>query len=148
MIQQQAVCTRVVITFTNVPQVVEGMTKVAGLSVVKQYGRRLVLVLPPTRESLVDSEFEFLNTLGTVQGVENDTSVLISSSDQWNLYGAYGIHIPPPQPFDNTSSAIAILDSGFDGAVEGFDFVSDPTIAGDGDGRDANATDPGKTFQL
>ena len=152
MIQQQAHCTRVVITFTNVPRSLESMTGVEGLSIVKQYGRRLVLALPPTRESLIDSEFEFLNTLGTIQGVENDTSVLISSSDQWNLYGTYGIHIHPPQPFKNTSSAtailaitIAILDSGFDGAVEGFDFVSDPTLAGDSDGRDANATDPGKT---
>ena len=79
MVHQQAHCTRVVVTFTNVPHSLEGMTRVEGLSIVKQYGRRLVLALPPTRESLIDSEFEFLNTLGTIQGVENDTSVLIQS---------------------------------------------------------------------
>jgi serine protease len=49
-----------------------------------------------------------------------------------------------------TSVVVAVLDSGitmhpeFDGQlVDGYDFVSDPSKSGDGDGRDADPSDPG-----
>ena len=144
---------RVVVTFANAPSTLEGNTTVGGLSVVKQYGRRLVLLLPYTRDSLLDSELEVIGVLGAIERVENDTTVLVSSSasavseraGQWNLYAPYGIH--PPQTTPQTKYSIAILDSGFsgswNGSGEGWDFVSDLSISGDGDGRDPNATDPG-----
>lgn len=50
----------------------------------------------------------------------------------------------------NSSVVVAVLDSGitahqeFDGQlVDGYDFVSDATKSGDGDGRDVDPTDPG-----
>ena len=62
---------------------------------------------------------------------------------QWNLWGQWGIRLNATNKTGN--GTIAVLDSGFDEA-EGWDFVSDASISGDGDGRDPNATDPGNTL--
>ena len=62
---------------------------------------------------------------------------------QWNLWGQWGIGLGAINKTGN--GTIAVLDSGFDEA-EGWDFVSDASISGDGDGRDPNATDPGNTL--
>ena len=66
-------------------------------------------------------------------------SLSVISEEQWNLHGRYGVHIPP---FYNETAPVAVLDSGFESAV-GWDFISDASISGDGDGRDSNASDPG-----
>lgn len=68
---------------------------------------------------------------------------------QWNLSA-----IGAPEAWDITRGApsivIGIVDSGFAAhpdlagqTEEGYDFISDPTRAGDGDGRDADPTDAG-----
>jgi len=77
--------------------------------------------------------------------------------DQWNLQDVAGsgyFGIDAAHAWDITTGAadmvIAVVDSGIvphpdlDGRVlAGYDFVSDLTDANDGDGRDADATDPG-----
>ena len=68
---------------------------------------------------------------------------------QWNLP-----MVGAPSAWDMTtgdaSIVVGIVDSGIlphpdllDGLVEGYDFISDPVRAGDGDGRDPDPTDPG-----
>lgn len=82
--------------------------------------------------------------------VPNDT---FYASDQWNLYDSYGIHAPGAWDIERGSAGqvIAVLDTGIlahqdldpGRILPGYDFVSDPVSGGDGDGRDADATDPG-----
>ncbi|HHJ14128.1 MAG TPA: peptidase S8 [Gammaproteobacteria bacterium] len=82
--------------------------------------------------------------------VPNDTSY----SDQWYLYeDTAGIRAPAAWDVTTGSSAItiAVLDSGILGHVDldntrilpGYDFITDATRANDGDGRDADPSDPG-----
>ncbi len=69
---------------------------------------------------------------------------------QWNLAA-----IRAPQAWAVSRGApvtVAVVDTGYAPlaalgarAVNGYDFVSDPQAAGDGDGRDADARDPGTT---
>jgi serine protease len=74
-------------------------------------------------------------------------------ASQWNLNDAIG-GINAPQAWDlvtgDPGMPIAVLDTGLlphpdlAGRVAGgYDFVSDPVAANDGDGRDADAADPG-----
>jgi serine protease len=71
---------------------------------------------------------------------------------QWYLGADHGIAAARAWTATRGSSSVvvAVLDSGitaheeFDGQlVDGYDFVSDPTKSGDGDGRDVDPTDPG-----
>lgn len=73
-------------------------------------------------------------------------------SNQWQLYDTYGARLTSAWDVTTGSSAIviAIVDTGYlphaDLAgrfLAGYDFISDPFIANDGDGRDADARDPG-----
>ncbi len=71
-------------------------------------------------------------------------------AQQWNLQaihmeGAWAVTRGAPV-------TVAVLDTGYHATAElagrtfpGYDFVSDPTRSGDGDGRDANPADPGAT---
>jgi serine protease len=71
---------------------------------------------------------------------------------QWYLGSEHGIAATRAWTVTRGSSqvVVAVLDSGitshpeFDGQlVDGYDFVADTTKSGDGDGRDADPTDPG-----
>jgi len=74
-------------------------------------------------------------------------------TSQWHYFeSAGGIRLP--EAWDTTIGSsgitVGVIDSGLvehadvaGRAVPGYDFVSDPRIANDGDGRDANASDPG-----
>lgn len=78
-------------------------------------------------------------------------------SRQWYLFEPFGINMPdawdvaPPASRGSSSVVIAVLDSGtlthrdLDPArfLAGYDFISDPLTANDGDGRDGDASDPG-----
>ena len=80
-----------------------------------------------------------------------------SFAEQWNLQDAsnasYGIHLPGAWAVTTGTAqiVIAVLDTGVlfthpdlkNRSLPGYDFISDPTRANDGDGRDADATDPG-----
>ena len=71
---------------------------------------------------------------------------------QWNLSDTWGARLPAA--WDKTtglsSVVVAVLDSGTTPHAElsgrllpGYDFISDAFVANDGDGRDADASDPG-----
>jgi serine protease len=79
-------------------------------------------------------------------------------SNQWYLNDIHGINIEQAWPLSNGSGiTVAVVDGGItphpeldsqewqnqDGSVYGYDFVSDPVSANDGDGWDANPSDPG-----
>lgn len=77
--------------------------------------------------------------------------------DQWNMRGilAGGINAEPAWSLTIGSPkvVVAVVDSGvlphpeFSGRLlPGYDFVSDPSNANDGDGRDADASDPGNWY--
>lgn len=80
--------------------------------------------------------------------VPNDTSY----GSQWNLNSAYGIQAPAA--WDITTGSIgvvvAVLDTGITDHTElsnrmlqGYDFITEPLMAGDGDGSDADPHDQG-----
>jgi serine protease len=70
---------------------------------------------------------------------------------QWNLHATYGANVPPVWQYGAGSGVtIAIVDTGFTAhedlfgrTLPGHDFIGDGSVSYDGDGRDANATDPG-----
>lgn len=74
-------------------------------------------------------------------------------ASQWNLNDAIGgINAPAAWTLaiGDANAPIAILDTGTlphpdlaGRVIGGYDFVADPAFAGDGDGRDADPTDPG-----
>lgn len=71
---------------------------------------------------------------------------------QWDLHEKTG-GINAPNAWDVTrggGAVVAVLDTGYrphvdlvDNVLPGYDFISDPDAGNDGDGRDADATDPG-----
>lgn len=73
-------------------------------------------------------------------------------SSQWNLNGTYGMRLPVAWDSTTGSNAVvvAVIDTGITShselsgrTVPGYDFISDTFIANDGDGRDADPSDPG-----
>lgn len=74
------------------------------------------------------------------------------ASYQSDLFGTYGINAPAAWDHTTGSSGItvAVIDTGITGHTElasnvlpGYDFISDAETANDGDGRDADPSDPG-----
>ena len=72
--------------------------------------------------------------------------------NQWHYYeGPGGINLPPAwDQQTGLNTVVAVLDTGYtehsdlvSNILPGYDFVSDFFIANDGDGRDADARDPG-----
>ena len=81
--------------------------------------------------------------------VPNDTSY----GQQWNLWSTWGVRMEAAWNVSTGSAGIvvALIDTGIRPHAElsstrtlpGYDFVTDPFIANDGDGRDSDASDPG-----
>ncbi|MBN9429234.1 MAG: S8 family peptidase [Burkholderiales bacterium] len=108
-----------------------------------------------------ESVAEALRRLPGVELVELDLVVQTQATsydpyygDQWNMRGilAGGINVEPAWSLTTGSSrvVVAVVDSGVlpnpefsSRLLPGYDFVSDPLNSNDGDGRDADATDPG-----
>jgi serine protease len=106
-----------------------------------------------------DVEYAQPNYLFRITATPNDSGYL----KQWHYFdngsGAGqapgGINLPMTWDTNKGSSAVvvAVIDtgilpghediSGSPNLVSGYDMISDPSIANDGDGRDADATDPG-----
>jgi serine protease len=117
---------------------------------------RLPARLPLAQVQAITAE---LMTLPEVEYAEPDQVILpalvpndTQYSDQWDLSGVNGINMPAAWDITTGSSRIVIadIDTGITNhadlsgrTVPGFDFISDPASANDGDGRDANPGDPG-----
>jgi serine protease len=76
-------------------------------------------------------------------------------AQQWYLFSEFGINLPKAWTITRGSQAIvvAILDSGItkhpdldSQVIPGYDFVSSKTSSNDGDGWDADASDPGDYY--
>ena len=83
----------------------------------------------------------------------NDTNF----GSQWHLFEPYGINAPSAWDITTGSSdiKIAVIDTGITDHTDlagrwvgGYDFISDISIANDGDGRDNNPRDPGDWITL
>ena len=92
------------------------------------------------------------NSRGSVSSVPVTETLDPMTNLQWYLDGDYGINASKAWKITKGSPSIvvAVLDTGITAhpdldanVVTGYDFISDPTNARDGNGRDANPTDPG-----
>lgn len=96
-------------------------------------------------------EFIEADALMTVQLTPNDSRY----PEQWHYFEATG-GINAPTAWDRTSGSgvrVAVLDTGVTAHTElssnlvgGYDFISDPAAARDGDGRDSNPRDEGDWY--
>lgn len=77
----------------------------------------------------------------------NDTNY----NSQWGFHGTYGIKAPAAWDITKGAGAVvAVLDTGITShsdlsanVLPGYDFITNSTTAGDGNGRDSDASDPG-----
>jgi serine protease len=92
------------------------------------------------------------NSRGSVSSVPVTETLDPMTNLQWYLDGEYGIKASKAWKITKgiPSIVVAVLDTGITAhpdldanIVTGYDFISDPTNARDGNGRDANPTDPG-----
>lgn len=91
-----------------------------------------------------------------VQAAYTPNDLRFTISDQWNLMSSSYGGINASNAWDLSRGAgmvIAVLDTGIrfhpdlvDNIIPGYDFISDPTNANDGNGRDADYQDPGDGF--
>ena len=130
------------------------------LSVERQIGNVWVVTLSePVPEDLLDGMAERLQVDSAVQyadpvrrafptRIPNDPLY----SQQWALSGAAGVNAQAAWDLQigSASVIVAVVDTGITPhpdlagrILAGYDFISDPGIANDGDGRDADPSDPG-----
>ncbi|MEE1622513.1 S8 family serine peptidase [Zafaria sp. J156] len=107
---------------------------------------------------------EFMQELaasGLVESVEPDARMTISWTpndarygEQWGYHGANGLRMPAAWDVSRgAGSVVAVLDTGITSHADlnanvlpGYDFVSDPAAARDGNGRDNNPLDEGDWY--
>ena len=164
--------TRVVVTFRSaVYNTLEAAELVPDdITVVKQYGRRLVLHLGENGtidnalwiagiwggDSLVERvEPDWLVGVGddnNNNSMEEEEEVTQSSALPWHLDPSepFGLHLGPSLTKRNISSVVALLDSGLASVasglwtpVSGFCFISSPDYTNTNLGRNPDFTDPG-----
>ena len=79
----------------------------------------------------------------------------LTSNQLWGLNGTWGVNAPAAWDVTTGSRSVvvAVLDTGIvshsdlnANVLPGYDFISEPCGANDGDGRDADASDPGDWF--
>jgi serine protease len=131
------------------------------LSVERQIGNVWVLTLSePVPEDMLDDMAQRLQIDSAVQYADPVRRVFPTRvpndplySQQWALTDAAG-GVNAPAAWDlqigSASVAIAVIDTGITQhpdlagrILPGYDFISDPLIANDGNGRDADPSDPG-----
>ena len=156
MIHSQTTPLRVVVTFEDW-EAARVATSISRGTIVKQYGRRLVIDLG-RNVSFSDDARWIKGELNKVLDVELDSLITPTEEErviEWNLLDAepYGIYAESAWGLTNSTPqvVVAVLDTGMPSAAgnvfhnmqAGYDFISDPYISLDGDGRDSNASDPG-----
>ena len=156
--------TRLVLTFANASDALS-VSSLPNITIVKQYGRRIVVDLGrgveleediAIMQSMIDArvlvEVDHLvhTSMISVGGSADNASSLF-----WNLQDSepYSIHVESMWRKTNSTpdTVVAVLDSGLASSAfsafmhlgQGYDFISDPDLALDADGRDSNFTDPG-----
>jgi serine protease len=117
----------------------------------------LVIEGPPRSEDEVRAIAERIAQDPDVEYAEPDAIMRIQQvdprlSEQWH-YNQAGVGINLAQAWQNANGSgviVAVIDTGFRPHADlaahvlpGFDFIADVPTANDGDGRDADATDPG-----
>jgi serine protease len=100
-------------------------------------------------------EFADADQVLSADFVPNDP--LYSSQPQWHYFEpAAGINLEKAlEKAQGRNTVVAVLDTGFRphadlaaNLVQGYDFIIDTDISNDGDGRDADASDPGDWYKL
>jgi serine protease len=95
------------------------------------------------------------NTRGSTSAVTEFKPADEYYSSQWHLFAEYGINLPTAWKYTRGSKSVvvAVLDSGIAShpdldsqLVSGYDFVSNKTRSNDGDGWDADPSDPGDFY--
>jgi serine protease len=95
------------------------------------------------------------NTRGSVSAVTEFKPADEFYSSQWHLFSAYGINLPKAWNYTRgtKSVVVAVIDSGItkhpdldSQVVPGYDFVSNKNRSNDGDGWDADPSDPGDYY--
>jgi hypothetical protein len=128
----------------------------------KWYGRRVVLRFDDKSNAqlFMDSTDEIMLEMGNVDAVEEDLAMLGKQIGHKNYTLSWAMDAGEPYGMSmwmnglwngGTGVVVASLDSGLSPSVldsfqhlqGGYDFVSDPTMSLDGDGRDADWADPG-----
>ena len=160
--------TRAVVTFSTVILRKTAVVAPPNISVIKSYGRRLVVEVPPNSTTAdllglrlyfnadgIESDHFISSNALEVSGADQPAADAAAQQGQWPLLEnePYSIHVQ--SIWDLTQGThlgvVAVLDSGlpfvslplFQNITSGYDFISDPTYSLDGDGRDANWEDPG-----
>ena len=156
--------TRLVLTFANASDALS-VSSLPNITIVKQYGRRIVVDLGrgvqleediAIMQSMIDAQVLVeVDHLVQTSMISVGGSVNNASSLFWNLQNLEPYSIRVAWVWRKTNSTpdtvVAVLDSGLAGPAfgafmhlgQGYDFISDPDLALDADGRDSNFTDPG-----
>jgi serine protease len=151
---------------------IDALSQAAGvtLSYVREMsGEAIVIKLPDFKNAQeVRTIAERLSALPEVEFAEPDLILQPHFTpddprypEQWHYFtpiaGNYGINLPPAWDITTGTSnvVVAVIDTGvrphvdLDGRiVGGYDFISNVAIANDGNGRDADASDPGNWITL
>ena len=145
---------RVVVTFGSTSDRINAVPPSAPGVVLKSFGRRHVLQLENTSfleaQSLLPLVYLPFHLVSVEEDLFMQASIGIVPANgstgqvalQWNLFGEWGLSLyPEGVRMASPSAVLAILDSGFAPYAGGYDFISDAESAGDGDGRDPDASD-------
>lgn len=136
------------------------LSKADGLELIEEHHLLLLPRAMTPREAQIiadkiakhpDVKYASPSLTGYEMRIPNDA---LYQSLQWNFQqSAGGVNLPPAWDTDigGINIVVAVLDGGIlpnhadiiGRTVPGYDFVSDPVIANDGSGRDADPTDPG-----
>lgn len=140
------------------------------LTYVRELADNAIVVQLPEWQDLatVETVAQHLLSLPEVEYAEPDLVMQIMRTpndpaykDQWHYFAAgagnYGINLPAAWDITTGSAnvVVAVIDTGVRNHVDlagrllpGYDFISDPFNANDGNGRDNNADDPGDWLTL
>lgn len=157
------------VSVTEAPGVATGSSAIAAVQIAPGdalgQGMRTVELSEPVTKPMAEKIADQLTADGRVKWAEPDYFVpmrntgpaylpsdpYFSNGTLWGLSGTFGIQAPPA--WDVTQGApgvvVAVVDTGgtthpdAGSTVPGYDMIVDPVVANDGNGRDADPSDPG-----